>query len=200
MRKAEVVGGLMLALAMTVPASAQAPEIVPAAQIEPAARDEGIQTVQYRPGGPQRQIGQGQKPRHGRQGTFGPRRHRRPTFAGLALRYRQELGLSTQQVDSLRKIGMDARRAAVQRGADRKMATLDLMALRMGNPVDMGKVEAKVREIEKLRGDGQIARIRANEQTKALLTAEQRDKLKGLVAERWKAMREPMQRGRRDAR
>jgi hypothetical protein len=157
MRQAEVVGGLMLALAMTVPASAQAPEIVPAAQTEPAAKGEGIQTVQYRPGGPQRQIGQGQKPRHCRQGTFGHRRHRRPMFAGLALRSRQELGLSTQQVDSLRKIGMDARRAAIRRGADRKIATLDLLALRMGDTVDMGKVEAKVREIEKLRGDGQIA-------------------------------------------
>lgn len=167
MRKAEVVGGLMLALAMTVPASAQVPEIVPAAQIEPAAGGEEIQTVQYRRGGPQRQIGPGQMPAQGRQGMFGHRGHRRPTVAGLALRYRQELGLSTQQVDSLRKIGMDARRAAIRRGADRKLATLDLMALRMGDTVDMGKVEAKVREIEKLRGDSQIARIRANEEAKA---------------------------------
>jgi len=193
MRQAEVVGGLMLALAMTVPASAQTPEIVPAAQIEPAAQGDGIRTVQYRPGGPQRQIGQGQRPRHGRQGKFGHRRHHPPTVAGLALRHRQELGLSTQQVESLRTIGMDARRAAVRRGADRKNATLDLMALRKGDTVDMGKVEAKVREIEKLRGDGQIARIRANEQAKAQLTAEQRDKLKGLMTERWKARRERMQ-------
>jgi Spy/CpxP family protein refolding chaperone len=184
MRQAEVVGGLMLALAMTVPASAQTPEIVPAAQIEPAAQGDGIRTVQYRPGGPQRQIGQGQKPRHGRHGMFGHRRHHRPTFAGLALRHRQELGLSTQQVDSLRTIGTDARHAAIRRGADRKNATLDLMALRKGDTVDMGKVEAKVREIEKLRGDGQIARIRVNEQAKAQLTAEQRDKLKGLMTER----------------
>jgi Spy/CpxP family protein refolding chaperone len=198
MRQAEVIGGLMLALAMTVPASAQAPEIVPAAQTESAARGEGIQTVQYRPGEPQRQIGQRQRLHDGRQGWFGHRRHRRPTIAGLALRHRQELGLSTQQIDSLRKIGMDARRAAIQRSADRKNAMLDLMALRMGDNVDLGKVEAKVREIEKLRGDGQIARIRANEQAKAQLTPEQRDKLKGLMAERWKTMRERMQRGRRD--
>lgn len=74
------------------------------------------------------------------------------------------------------------------------------MALRMGDTVDMGKVEAKVREIEKLRGDGQIARIRANEQAKAQLTAEQRDKLKSLMAERWKSRRERMQQGRPDAR
>jgi Spy/CpxP family protein refolding chaperone len=179
---------------MTAPAFAQAPEIVPATQ------GEGIQTVQYAPGGPQRQIGQGQTPGHGRQGKFGHRRHGRPTFAGLALRYRQELGLSTQQVDALRKIGMDARRAAIRRGADRKLATLDLLALRMGDTVDMGKVEATVREIEKLRGDGQIARIRANEQAKAQLTAEQRDKLRVLMGERWKAMRESMPQRRRDTR
>lgn len=200
MRQAEVVGGLMLALAMTVPASAQTPEIVPAAQIEPGAQGDGIRTVQYRPGGLQRQICQRQRSRHGRQGTFGQRRHHRPTVAGLALRHRQELGLSTQQVESLRTIGMDARRAAIRRGADRKNATLDLMALRKGDTVDMGKIEAKVREIEKLRGDGQIARIRANEQAKAQLTAEQQEKLKGLMTERWKAMREQMQHGRPGAR
>lgn len=196
MRKAEVVGGLMLALAMTVPASAQTPETTPAAQIEPAGRGEGIHTVQYRPGEPQRQIGQGQMPRHGRQNMFGHRWHRRPTVAGLALRYRQELGLSTQQVDSLRKIGMDTRRAAIRRDADRKIETLDLMALRMGDTVDMGKVEAKVRQIEKLRGDGQIARIRANEEAKAQLTVAQREKLRGLMAERWTTAQERMQQGR----
>lgn len=195
MRKAEVVGGLMLALAMTVPASAQTPETTPAAQIEPAGRGEGIHTVQYRPGEPQRQIGQGQMPRHGRQNMFGHRWHRRPTVAGLALRYRQELGLSTQQVDSLRKIGMDTRRAAIRRDADRKIETLDLMALRMGDTVDMGKVEAKVREIEKLKGDDTIARIRTADAAKGQLTPEQKEKLKSMWTSRMQQRRSSLEEG-----
>ena len=163
----------MLALAMTVPASAQTPAVAPAAQDDAAARGDMIQEVQYRPGGPQRQMGGRQ-----RQGQFrkGHRHHRRPSFAGLALRFRQELGLSTQQVDALRKIGLDARRAAIRRNTDRKIAQLDLMALRTTDTVDMGKAEAKVREIEKLRGDDTIAKIRAHEEAKAQLTADQRDK------------------------
>ena len=119
------------------------------------------------PGGWQRGFGQ-------RQG------HRRPSFIGMVLMNRQELGLTTQQVDSLRKLGMDSKRASIRRKADVQLAQLDLMSLRFSDPVDMGKIEAKVREIEKLKGDGSIARIRTAEAAKAQLTAEQKEKLKSL--------------------
>ena len=59
------------------------------------------------------------------------------------------------------------------------------MSLRQSDPVDMGKVEAKVREIERLRADSRLAAIRTDEQAKAQLTPEQREKLKGLAAARW---------------
>jgi Spy/CpxP family protein refolding chaperone len=98
----------------------------------------------------------------------------------MALMNRQELGLTTQQVDSLRTLGMDSRRAAIRRHGDLQIAKLDLMSLRFSDPVDMGKVEAKVREIEKFKGDGRIAAIRTAEAAKAQLTAEQREKLKSL--------------------
>jgi hypothetical protein len=49
----------------------------------------------------------------------------------------------------------------------------------------MGKIEAKVREIEKFKGDGRIAAIRTVEAARAQLTAEQREKLKSLWAARW---------------
>jgi Spy/CpxP family protein refolding chaperone len=120
-----------------------------------------------RPGGWQRGFGH----RHG---------HHRPSFVGMVLMTREQLGLTTQQVDSFRKLGMDSRRAAIRRHADLQIAQLDLMSLRWSDPVDMGKIEAKVREIEKLKGDGSIARIRTAEAAKAQLTAEQREKLKSL--------------------
>jgi len=103
----------------------------------------------------------------------------------MVLMNRQELGLTTQQVDSLRKLGMDSRRAAIRRRADLQIARLDFMSLRWSNPVDMGKVEAKVREIERFKGDGRIAGIRTAEDAKAQLTAEQREKLRSLWAARW---------------
>jgi len=103
----------------------------------------------------------------------------------MVLMNRQELGLTTQQVDSFRKLGMDSRRAAIRRHGDLQIAKLDLMSVRWSDPVDMGKIEAKVREIEKLKGDGLIAAIRTAEDAKAQLTAEQREKLKSLWAARW---------------
>ena len=115
--------------------------------------------------------------------------HHRPSFIGMLLRNQQQLGLTAQQVDSLRKMGMDARRAEIRRSADRKIAQVDLMSLRGSDPVDMGKVEAKVREIEKLKGDGIIARFRTADAAKAQLTPEQKEKLKGLFAARMQHQR-----------
>jgi Spy/CpxP family protein refolding chaperone len=70
-----------------------------------------------------------------------------------------------------------------------ELAALDLGGLLRSDPVDMAKVEAKVREIEKLRADGRLEFIRANEQGKTQLTVDQRDKLKTLREARWQHRR-----------
>ena len=103
----------------------------------------------------------------------------------MALRNQKELGLSPQQVSSLQQMGMDAARAGIKRRADAQLARLDLMSLMRAEPVDMAKVEAKIRDIEKLKADGAIARIRTNEAAKAQLTPDQREKLKTLRTARW---------------
>jgi len=155
-------------LGLTMPVAAAAPDMAPAA-------DEGMGSGGNRPW-MQAPGGEG-----GWQSGFGHGRgHRRPSFIRMLLMNRQELGLTTPQVDSLRKLGIDARRAAIRRRADLQLAQLDLMSLRLSDPVDMGKIEAKVREIEKFKGDGSIARIGTAEAAKAQLTAEQREKLKSL--------------------
>jgi len=182
MRTTGMLVGLALMLGLTMPVAAAPPDMAPAASGTVQAAPEmlladsggmgrggnrpGMQAPGS-PGGWQRGFGH----RHG---------HRRPSFVGMVLMNRQELGLTTQQVDSLRTLGMDSRRAAIRRHGDLQIAKLDLMSLRFSDPVDMGKVEAKVREIEKFKGDGRIAAIRTAEAAKAQLTAEQREKLKSL--------------------
>ena len=115
----------------------------------------------------------------------------------MILRHRDELALSAAQVQSLEKLRGDYMREAIRRDADRKIARLDLLALMRPDPadptkaVDMAQVEAKVREIEKLRADLQLARIRTIEAGKAQLTPDQRTKLNGLLAQ----MRSRWQRG-----
>jgi hypothetical protein len=172
---------LALTLAMAPPAAAEPPDAVVLAQAGETAQvadaQSGVRSPM--PGRRGDMRGEGQRwQRHGRH-------HRMPSLAAIALRHRAELGLNPQQVESLQKLQMDARRAGIQRRANVQLAALDLGALLRSEPVDMAKVEAKVREIEKLRADGRLAFIRANEQGKAQLTADQRDKLKALREARW---------------
>ena len=101
----------------------------------------------------------------------------------LMLRYKDELGLSADQVQSLERLRADFQREAIRRDADLRIAVVDLAAPLEKDPVDLGPVEAKLREVERLRVDLRLARIRAIEQGKSQLTAEQRAKLRTLLAE-----------------
>ena len=176
MRAVTTLAGLALVLGLMAPIAAVAadpPDMAPAAE-------QGMGAGGSHPG----MHGGGRY--GGWQRNMGPSRgghsqgHHRPSFIGMLLRSQQQLGLSAQQVDSLRKLGLDARRAQIKLSADRQLAQLDLMSLRWSDPVDMGKVEAKVREIEKLKGDGKIAAFRTTDAARAQLTPEQKDKLKAM--------------------
>jgi Spy/CpxP family protein refolding chaperone len=169
--------GLAMVLGMTLPAAAQTPDDVQLTQAQPDAPRPGM--GEHRQG-----------PMHGHGGWHRHKMHRF-SLAGLALRHRQELALTPAQVDSLRKLGTDAQRDAIKRQADRRLAELDLRTMMMPDPADANKprdlsqIETKVREIEKLRADGRVARIRTMEQSRQVLTPEQRDKLRALLAQRW---------------
>ncbi len=99
----------------------------------------------------------------------------------LMLLYRSDLALTPQQVEALERLRSDFQREAIRREADLRVAEMDLAALRRREPLDLGQVEQKVREIERLRADQRLARIRAIEQGKAQLTPGQRDRLRALL-------------------
>ena len=193
MKARSALGGLALVLGMTLPAAAQAPDAAPqgtdGVQLAQAqAPSPGPGMGQQRPGGPRGHGGWQHRKMHRMH-------HHRVSLAGLALRHQKALGLTTAQVDSLRKLGTDSRRDAIKRQADRKLAELDLRTLMMPDPADankprdLSKIEAKVRDIEKLRADGRVAQIRTMEQSRQVLTPEQREKLRTLLAERWQQRR-----------
>jgi hypothetical protein len=198
-----VFGALAAVLMLALPAAAQGPGGLAApctdGQLDPAP-GELIDEAQYpgRPGpGPGPMMGHHGPGMRGQGHHGGMRRPMGRPLLTMMLRHRDELGLSAAQVQSLEKLRGDYMREAIRRGADRKIARLDLLALMRPDPadptkaVDMARVEAKVREIEKLRADLQLARIRAIEAGKAQLTADQRTKLNGLLAQ----MRSRWQRG-----
>ncbi len=108
----------------------------------------------------------------------------------IMLQHRQELRLSPQQIEALERIRADFQKEVVRRDTDMRAAETDLATrLRGAAAVDLTPAEAKVREIERLRADLRIARLRVIEQGKALLTPGQRETLAGLIADRRPASR-----------
>ena len=99
----------------------------------------------------------------------------------IMLHHRSELGLSPEQVGRLETLRGDFTREAIRRDADIRIAELDLAALLEQDPLDLAKVETKVREVAQLRADFRIARLRAIEQGKAVLTPEQRTRLQMML-------------------
>lgn len=102
-------------------------------------------------------------------------REERPTITQM-LTYKEFLGLSADQVKKLEQLRDNFRRQSIRTEADVKIIEMDIAALTDNPTIEVGKVEAKIREAEKLRADLRIARVRAIEQAKAVLTAEQRKK------------------------
>jgi Spy/CpxP family protein refolding chaperone len=117
-------------------------------------------------------------------------REERPLIS-LMLSHRDKLGLSADQVRQLERLRSDYEKESIRKDADLRIAEMDLQTLLDSPAVDMGKVESKVREIEKLRADLRLARIRAVEKGKEQLTSEQRQKLQELLGEPGAARRQP---------
>ena len=112
----------------------------------------------------------------------GLNREERPLIS-LMLSHRERLGLSAEQVRQLERLRDDFERESIRKDADQRIAELDLEKLLDASPVDLAKVEAKVREIEKIRADLRLARIRAVEKGKEQLTPEQRSRLQDILGE-----------------
>ncbi len=112
----------------------------------------------------------------------GPRgaREDRPVISQM-LNNKEALGLSADQVRRLEQQRDNFQRLTIRNEADLRILELDIASLLDSEPVEMAKLEAKMREEEKLRTDLRIARIRAIEQGKALLNAEQKKKLTELL-------------------
>jgi Spy/CpxP family protein refolding chaperone len=100
---------------------------------------------------------------------------------GFFLDHPQHIALTTEQQAAL----SNAREAAMlaQSTADRaiKQAEQALWSLTASDQPDAAQIEAKIREIEKLRGDQRLAFIRAVGEASRLLTDEQRKILTGFA-------------------
>lgn len=182
MRPTGILGGVAVVLMLYLPAAAQEPMSGPPADHPEQGLEDSVAPTQWSAPEPQGGMDgpRGGMMRHGRRAW---------PLIRMMLYHRIELGLSAGQVESLENLRGGFMRDAIRRTADRKIARLDLMALLRrdptdpAKPVDIARVEGKIREIEKMRADFQLERIRTLEAGKAVLTPDQRAKLAGLLAQ-----------------
>jgi Heavy-metal resistance len=113
---------------------------------------------------------------------FAPPRDLPRPLISIMLSHRDELELSSGQVQRLERLRADFQKEAIRAEADLRVAEMDLGQLLAAEPVDTGAVEAKIREIEKRRADLRVARVRTIESGRALLNADQREKLRAMLA------------------
>ncbi len=121
----------------------------------------------------------GMGPMGGSMGAGGDRvaLDERPLIS-IMLRLRQQLGLSGEQAAKLTTLRSNFEKEAIRTGAEIRVIEVELDDLLDQDPVDLGKVEAAFRKEEALRTTLRFSRVKTIEAGKAVLNAEQRDKLK----------------------
>jgi len=98
-----------------------------------------------------------------------------------ALAHRAELRLSPGQVDQLRSLRSGYLKDSMRRGADIRIAELELNDLQGSNNPDLSTIAAKLKQIEALRSDSDLAAAKVDEDTRTALTPGQREKLEAIA-------------------
>jgi Spy/CpxP family protein refolding chaperone len=91
-----------------------------------------------------------------------------------------ELSLSEGQETQLKDIVYQVAKTSIKQRADVQVAEIELQQLLDADPVNIGKIETKLKDIEGLRTGLRLNLIKAHEQVKGVLTPEQRQKLERL--------------------
>ena len=91
------------------------------------------------------------------------------------------LGLDEKQKEAVKAIKSRAMKEMIKKRADKQIATLELKDIVGKDPVDMKAVEAKLKQIEAIGTDMRLSHIKTMEEVKALLTPEQKKKMKEMI-------------------
>jgi periplasmic protein CpxP/Spy len=110
---------------------------------------------------------------HGQGGMMGHR-------LGYLLKHKQYLGLSDDQITTLRTVALDADRARIRANADRMVSERELRTMMWDAKAELPAIEAKVKEAEMSEAAVRMIGIRAKRELLAVLTPEQKTKLDAL--------------------
>ena len=122
----------------------------------------------------------------GEPGAGPPRMHRmigvEAPWVSIALRHQKDLSLSPDQVATLEKIRTQFRDQSTPIQEQLRAIESDLAASLQETPANLIQAKLKIEQAEKLRSQLRYLRVEALENGKSVLTAQQRDQLKNLVA------------------
>ncbi|MEK6718661.1 MAG: periplasmic heavy metal sensor, partial [candidate division NC10 bacterium] len=111
---------------------------------------------------------------HGmREGRGGRALSHEGPLISIMLEHKQDLGLNAEQERKLRDLRTEFAKESVRRGAEIRVAEIELDSLLEQDKWDVAKVEPKVKQIATLQGALRLARIKTLEAGRAVLTAEQ---------------------------
>ena len=124
-------------------------------------------------------------PRHrGRRGMRGPLPYSARPLVSISLRYHEELKLTDDQVKRLKDIRDAFSKKAVKERAEMKSRRIDLKRALDTEKIDLTDVEKKIREVSNMRADLRIARLKAIQEGKSVLNAEQQKQLSKIARKR----------------
>ncbi len=93
----------------------------------------------------------------------------------------KSLGLDEKQMAEVEAIHFGAMKEMIKKRADMQVASVELREILGQDHPDLKTAEAKIRQIETLRGDMQMIHIKAREEVKSKLTPEQKMKFEAMM-------------------
>jgi Spy/CpxP family protein refolding chaperone len=100
----------------------------------------------------------------------------------MTMEWMGQLGLGQKQMAGIKAVCLRTMKETIKKRAEMDVAEVELRELFLTEPADFKAVEAKVRQIEMLRGDIFILHMKSREEVRSMLTAEQRGKFDSLAA------------------
>ena len=120
----------------------------------------------------------------GRRGMRGPLPYSARPLVSIALRNHEELKLTDEQVKRLKDIRDAFSKKAVKERADMKTRRIDLRRALDTEKLDLADVEKKIREISNMRVDLRVARLKAIQEGKSVLSDGQQKQLSKIARKR----------------
>jgi Spy/CpxP family protein refolding chaperone len=123
---------------------------------------------------------------HGIKGSMGVGSHgphqSASKFIDHILKFKDGMAITDDQVAKLQTIKTNFKKTKIKMKADIQLASVDLHDLMRDDQGSLGEVEAKLKDLYNTRAEMYFASVKATREAKAVLTAEQRARMKTVHA------------------